>query len=43
MGRGMARTKGATNLTPRELRTKAKHLNDKASWLEKLAKAKKKK
>lgn len=39
----MARTKGAKNLTPRELRTKAKHLNEKANWLEKLAKAKNKK
>lgn len=39
----MARTKGAKNLTPRELRAKAKHLNEKASLLEKLAKARKKK
>ncbi|MGW9111848.1 hypothetical protein [Microbacterium sp. NPDC055683] len=38
----MARTPGAKNRTPRELRAEAKRLNEKASYMEKLAKLKKK-
>lgn len=37
----MARTPGATNRTPRELRAEAKRLNEKADLMEKLAKWKK--
>ena len=36
----MARTQGAKNKTPRELRAEAKRLNEKASLLEKIAKLK---
>ena len=39
----MARTPGAKNRTPRELRAEAKRLNEKANSLEKLAKLKKSK
>jgi hypothetical protein len=39
----MARTLGAKNKTPRELRTEAKHLTDKAKYIEKLKTAKEKK
>jgi len=35
----MGRTPGAKNRTPRELRAEAKRLNEKASLMEKLAKA----
>lgn len=38
----MARTPGAKNRTPRELRAEAKRLNEKADLLDKLAKLKKK-
>ncbi|WP_156172680.1 hypothetical protein [Microbacterium sp. Ag1] len=38
----MARTKGATNRTPRELRAEAKRLNEKAKDRERIAKLKKK-
>lgn len=37
----MARTPGAKNRTPRELRAEAKRLTEKANYLEKLAKLKK--
>lgn len=37
----MARTPGATNRTPRELRAEAKRLMEKADYIEKLAKLKK--
>lgn len=37
----MARTPGAKNRTPRELRAEAKRLNEKANLLEKMAKLKK--
>jgi len=36
----MARTPGAKNKTPRELRAEAKRLNEKASLLEKIQKLK---
>jgi hypothetical protein len=39
----MARTLGAKNKTPRELRTDAKNLTDKAKYIEKLKKAQEKK
>ncbi|CEG99387.1 MULTISPECIES: hypothetical protein [Propionibacterium] len=39
----MARTPGAKNRTPRELRAEAKRLNERANYLEKLAKLKKSK
>lgn len=38
----MPRTPGATNRTPRELRAEAKRLQEKADYMEKLAKLKKK-
>lgn len=38
----MARTPGATNRTPRELRAEAKRLNEKAAAKEKLEKLKRK-
>jgi hypothetical protein len=37
----MGRTPGAKNRTPRELRAEAKRLNEKANYMEKLAKLKK--
>lgn len=37
----MARTPGAKNRTPRELRTEAKRLMEKADYMEKIAKLKK--
>lgn len=36
----MGRTPGAKNRTPRELRAEAKRLNEKARYIEKLAKLK---
>lgn len=39
----MGRTPGAKNKTPRELRAEAKRLTEKASYMEKLAKLRKKK
>lgn len=39
----MARTLGAKNKTPRELRAEARRLNEKADYMEKLAKLKKNK
>lgn len=38
----MGRPPGATNKTPRELRAEAKRLEEKANYMEKLAKLKKK-